>query len=537
MTMVDVLVVGAGPTGLALAAQLASFGTAVRVVDREPDQVHESRALAVQPRSLEVLASLGVADDLVGRGNPAVRLQLHAGRRTIEMPLFDRGLADTAFPFLLFVSQADTEAVLNQHLGDVGVAVERGVELVDLRQSPDGVTCSLRERDGRREDIHARYVVGCDGARSTVRTSAGIGFRGAAYPQTFVLADLHVDGLDEGAAHAYVAERGMLFFFPLGHPAPWRMLAMRPNPEAPPRGEVPGLAELRELADGHTGSTVRLRDPVWRSYFRLQHRHAAAYQAGRVFLAGDAAHVHSPAGAQGMNTGIQDAWNLGWKLALVTNGTARSGLLDTYQAERQPVGRSVVRFTDRAFTIGTSANPLVRRARVHLAPRLLGLAARGRRARTAGLRTLAQLNVAYRASPASTEGVPRLRHGPRAGDRLPDAPVAVDGRPGTLHRALTHTRLHLLLIGPDRAWPAGVTGPLDGRAAGIVDIHRLSRRPEPGAIHDVDGSAHRRLGATRAGQVSHWLIRPDGHIAYRAAGTDLRGLQDYLGRWLARPSP
>jgi 2-polyprenyl-6-methoxyphenol hydroxylase-like FAD-dependent oxidoreductase len=175
MTMVDVLVVGAGPTGLALAAQLASFGTAVRVVDREPDQVHESRALAVQPRSLEVLASLGVADDLVGRGNPAVRLQLHAGRRTIEMPLFDRGLADTAFPFLLFVSQADTEAVLNQHLGHAGVAVERGVELVDLRQSPDGVTCSLRERDGRGEDVHARYVVGCDGAHSTVRTSAGIG--------------------------------------------------------------------------------------------------------------------------------------------------------------------------------------------------------------------------------------------------------------------------------------------------------------------------------------------------------------------------
>lgn len=174
---------------------------------------------------------------------------------------------------------------------------------------------------------------------------------------------------------------------------------------------------------------------------------------------------------------------------------------------------------------------------MHLAPRLLGLAARGRRARTAGLGILAQLNVAYRASPASTEGVPRLRHGPRAGDRLPDAPVAVDGRPGTLHHALTPTRLHLLLIGPARAWPAGVTGPLDGRAAGIVDIHRLSRRPEPGAIHDVDGSAHRRLGATRAGQVSHWLIRPDGHIAYRAAGTDLRGLQDYLGRWLARPSP
>jgi 2-polyprenyl-6-methoxyphenol hydroxylase-like FAD-dependent oxidoreductase len=354
---VDVLVVGAGPTGLTLAAQLASFGTRVRVIDRQADRVHESRALAVQPRSLEVLARLSLADALVGRGNPAVRLQMHAGPRAVEIPLFDLGFDDTAYPFPLFVSQAETEAILNQHLQHAGLTVERGVELIDVRQTPDRVTCSLQTHDGRAEEVGARYVVGCDGAHSAVRTRAGIVFRGAAYPQTFVLADLDVDGLDKGAAHVYVSGAGMLFFFPLGHPAPWRMLAMRPNPGAPPPGEPPSLSELCALADTHTGGILRLRDPVWRSYFRLQHRHAATYHAGRVFLAGDAAHVHSPAGAQGMNTGIQDAWNLGWKLALVGNGTARPELLDTYQAERRPVGRSVVRFTDRAFAIATSANP------------------------------------------------------------------------------------------------------------------------------------------------------------------------------------
>jgi 2-polyprenyl-6-methoxyphenol hydroxylase-like FAD-dependent oxidoreductase len=534
---VDVLVVGAGPTGLTLAAQLAAFGTRVRVIDRQPDQVHESRALAVQPRSLEVLARLGLADALLGRGNPAVRLQMHAGRRSVEIPLFDLGFDDTAYPFLLFVSQADTEDILNQHLEHGGLAVERGVELVRLRQTSDGVTCSLRTRGGRAEEVAARYVVGCDGAHSTVRSRAGVGFRGAAYPQTFVLADLDVDGLDKGAAHVYVSEAGMLFFFPLGHPAPWRMLAMRSGPEAAPGDEAPGLAELDQLADSHTAGMVRLHDPVWCSYFRLQHRHAAAYRSGLVFLAGDAAHVHSPAGAQGMNIGIQDAWNLGWKLALVSNGTARPGLLDTYQTERQPVGRSVVRLTDRAFTLATSANPVIRRARLLLAPRALQLAARAGRARTAALRRVAQLTVCYRQSPCSLEGTPSLRHGPRAGDRLPDAPIVIGRHPATLHEALAPSRFHLLLAGPGHVWPTTATDKGGDSRAAIVDVHRLSRRLEPDALHDIDGRALGRLGVTGPDQVAQWLVRPDGHIAYRAAGSDLTGLHAYLGRWLRSAAP
>ncbi|MGH9287212.1 MAG: FAD-dependent oxidoreductase, partial [Acidimicrobiales bacterium] len=194
----DVLIVGAGPTGLTLAAQLAAFGTDVRIVDRQADQVHESRALAVQPRSLEVLARLGVADTLVECGNPAVQLQLHTRHRDAQLPLFDIGGDDTAYPFLLFVSQAETETILNQHLDRTGIRVERGVELTGLHQTRDHVTCDLCSHDGHREDVTARYVVGCDGAHSTVRDRVGIAFRGGAYPQTFVLADLDVDGLDPG---------------------------------------------------------------------------------------------------------------------------------------------------------------------------------------------------------------------------------------------------------------------------------------------------------------------------------------------------
>jgi 2-polyprenyl-6-methoxyphenol hydroxylase-like FAD-dependent oxidoreductase len=190
--LLDVLVVGAGPTGLTLAAQLRGLGATVRIVDRQLDRVQESRALGVQPRTLEVLRGLGLAKELIGRGNDAVWVQLHAGGRVVGIRLFGLGLDDSAYPFLLLVSQAETEQVLGDHLASGGVLVERGVELVGFHADPDAVACLLRHRDGRPEQVRARYVVGCDGARSTVRRAAKIAFQGGAYPQTFALADLRV---------------------------------------------------------------------------------------------------------------------------------------------------------------------------------------------------------------------------------------------------------------------------------------------------------------------------------------------------------
>lgn len=529
-TQVDVLVVGAGPTGLALAAQLQSFGTSFQIVDRAPDQVHESRTLAVQPRTLETLAGFGLAERLIERGNPAVSLHLHAGDRVTALSLFDIGVDDTAFPFLLFASQAETEAVLNTHLADRGVLVERGVEFTGLVDRGDDVRCELRHLDDRRETVTAEYVVGCDGARSQVRASAGIGFPGSAYPQTFVLADLPATGLDQGLVHAFLGPAGMALFFPLDHPAPWRLLAPLPRRVAPVAGS-PTRDDLQSLADGCTAGVVRVGDPVWSTYFRIHRRHAATYRSGRVFVAGDAAHVHSPAGAQGMNTGIQDAANLGWKLALVTGGWARPELLTTYEDERRPVGTTVLRFTDRAFRIATSTSPLVGFVRGRLAPRLLGAAGRAGRGRGAVMRRVAQLAVDYRHSPLSHDDAPRTRRGPRAGDRLPDAPVHLDERPTTLHNALRPDRLHVLLVGPTESWPTTQPAALSHRVRGLAEVHHLDRRPGPGVIHDHDGIAHRRLGLPRPGATAVYLLRPDGHIAYRSQGSDLSGLHDHLDSW------
>jgi 2-polyprenyl-6-methoxyphenol hydroxylase-like FAD-dependent oxidoreductase len=532
----DVLVVGAGPTGLTLAAQLQAVGAGVRIIDRQPDRVHESRALAVQPRTLEVLRGLSVTQELLARGNDAVWVQLHAGRRAVQIRLFGLGLADTAYPFLLFVSQADTEQALNDHLAGRGVRVERGVELAAFTAGPDRVSCTLRHDGGRTEQVAARYLVGCDGAHSTVRRQAGIPFQGGAYPQTFALADLEVDGgLAADTTHAFLGQVGLLFFFPLGRPASWRLLGMHPTLQGQQEPTRPSLEELQALADLFTGGRLRLRDPVWLTYFRLAHRHATRYRAGRVFLAGDAAHVHSPAGAQGMNTGIQDAWNLGWKLALVARGLAAEALLDTYDAERRPVGRFVVRFTDRAFSVATSTNPLVRGLRTRLVPRMLPLALRFNLALAYGFRTISQLGISYRHSPAVQEGRPPLRRGPRAGDRLPDARVARDGQVGWLGEALAAPRFHLLLCGrPTDDWDASQVAALRSRLPDTLAVHYLTREAAAGALHDVDGQALARLGIT---ETAHYLIRPDGHIGYRAAGTDLKGVRDYLERWFPATTP
>ncbi|WP_446215077.1 FAD-dependent monooxygenase [Micromonospora sp. IBHARD004] len=526
---VDVLIVGAGPTGLALAAQLAADGVRPRLVDRSTDRVHESRALAIQPRTLEVLARFGVTDQLIADGNPAVRLHLHVRNRVLTLPMFDLGLADTAYPHLLFLSQAETERILCEHVRTSGVTVERGVELVDLRSTTDQVTCRLRHRDGREETVGARYVVGCDGAHSAVRRDAGIAFEGSSYPQTFVLADVEADGLTTGAAHAFLSDTGMLLFFPLGRPASWRLLVMRPPADPTPPDATVTLDQVQALTDGYTGGAVRLHDPVWMTNFRLHHRAARHYRAGRILLAGDAAHIHSPAGAQGMNTGIQDAVNLGWKLAHTLRGGGAAGLLDTYEPERAPIGRMVLRFTDRAFTIATSTNPLVRFARTRVAPAVIPLAARARAGRAFAFRTVAELDIRYRRSPLSVEGPRPPRRGPRAGDRLPDGPVVRDGRSTTLHQVTGAPGWHLLLCGPGRTWAAERVEQLR-RGRGLT-VHRLGAGDEPGTLHDPDGRALHRLGLG-ADAAALYLVRPDGHIGFRSGAEGWTALVGYLDRWL-----
>jgi 2-polyprenyl-6-methoxyphenol hydroxylase-like FAD-dependent oxidoreductase len=545
---VDILIVGAGPTGLTLAAQLRSFGVKFRIVDRTPDRAHESRALAVQARTLEILQSLGLGEALVARGNPSARLALHfEGRGAAQVHLGGFAATDTRFPFILFVSQAETEAVLGEHLERSGASVERGVELTGSTAEDAFVRCVLRHADGRTEAVRAGYVVGCDGAHSAVRKQAAIPFEGEAYLQDFMLGDVEADdSIEADVLHAFAAKGRVAMFFPLRSPAAWRVIAIGPraaraadeggapeSEESLTRGEL-ALDELQSSVDYATSNTVHLRDPVWLTHFRLHHRQARQYRKGRVFLAGDAAHIHSPVGAQGMNTGMQDAWNLGWKLALVALGRTDASLLDTYQAERWPVGRNLLRYTDRLFGVFVrvmSASALASWFRRTVVARILPLVFRWGRVRAWAFRFVSELAISYPKSSAVAEGPVGPKTGPRAGERLPDAPIQRDGRATYLQQELAGPAFQLLQCGGLDGWDATV---LDGLIATYPDalvVRHLSRENRPGALVDATGDALSRLGVLD-GQSGQYLVRPDGYVAFRCLGRRLDDVAEYLRRWL-----
>lgn len=547
----DVLVVGAGPTGLTLAAQLNAFGTRFRIVDRLLDRAHELRALAVQARTLEILANLGLAEQLVSRGRTTTRFMVHFEDRVAHAQLGGFGASHTRFPFILFVSQAETEALLGGHLASHDVKIERGIALARFDAKDAYVHCVLRHSDGSEEEVLSRYLVGCDGAHSTVRHRAGIPFQGGDYLEDFALGDVEVDGqIERDALHAYAGKHGFAMFFPLGVPTTWRIIAMPTTgtsaaTDTPITGalslgelqEILSLGELQEIVDGATSSTLRLRDPAWLTHFRLHHRQTAHYRSGRVFLAGDAAHIHSPVGAQGMNTGIQDAWNLGWKLAMVAHGHADPRLLDSYEAERWPVGHLLLRTTDRVFALFSrvmSAGALAAWLRREVASRILPAILSSSRLRARAFRFVSELDIRYRRSPAVTEGSPRLRAGPRAGDRLPDAGILCDGQPTFLQNELSGPHLHLLLCGPPHSWDQTRIALLSARYGGLLAIHTLSCVEQTGALVDVTGDVMARFGVRDAAQ---YLVRPDGHIGFRCAGSDLDALTKYLARWLSVAAP
>jgi 2-polyprenyl-6-methoxyphenol hydroxylase-like FAD-dependent oxidoreductase len=537
---VDVLVVGAGPTGLTTACQLARFGVRFRIIDKQPDRARESRALGVQARSLEVLQALGLGEALAARGRSTTRLMLHVDRGApVAIDLGTVPRADTRFPYILFVSQSDTEAVLGGYLEAAGARVERQVELVGFRDDSTGLVCVLRHQDGREEAIHASYLAGCDGAHSTVRKEADIAFEGGAYPQTFALGDVEADGaLVPEAINAFAFGRGVAMFFPLGQPATWRVMAMEGTvPRPSPGGDDTvstqqlSLTELQAMVDDPTDGAVRVRDPVWLTRFRLHHRQAVTYQHGRVFLAGDAAHIHSPVGAQGMNTGIQDGWNLGWKLAMVSRGAADARLLNSYHSERWPVGRTLLRATDRVFGVfarAVASGGSVTSLRRVVVRRVVAPALSSPRVRAFAFHFVSQLGIRYRKSPAVAEGEPRLSKGPHAGDRLPDARVLRNGQPAYLQQVLASPHVQLLLCGPVDAWNRAEVMKLAQGFPDVLAINYLTRENSAEALVDSSGEALTRLGVDRH---ATYLVRPDGHVAFRSGGTDLDGPAAYLAQW------
>ncbi|WP_437676557.1 FAD-dependent monooxygenase [Sorangium sp. So ce131] len=534
----DALVVGGGPTGLTMAGELARRGLAVRIVDKalEPPPDH-SRALAVQARTLELFDRMGIAEAATARGLrvEAFNLLLQGGRRA-RLPMVRLSELATSAPGLFVIQQFDTEQVLASRLSGLGVALERGVELVSYTQDDDGVTCTLRRPDAGVEEVRARWLLGCDGAHSPVRKGADITFEGDTYNDHCLLGDLVVDWqLPDGELYVSPSRRGVAAAFPV--PGSHRFRVILILPELPPaRGAAPSLEEFEGTMRSLIPVPFKVEKAIVLSRYRLHHRVASRLRRGRVFLAGDAAHIHSPAGGQGMNTGIQDACNLAWKLAAVAQGRMPAWLLDTYEMERLPVARRLVDSTDRMFGLLAGHGPFGRAVRL-VAPTLMarafGLAAVQRRI----LGFVSQLNIRYRKSPLSVQiGSPPAR-GPRAGDRAPD--VALRGAAGEVVRLFELLRgvEHALLLftGPRSDGGAGEAGALARRLAarlGGPDLKVLILgAPEAGGYADPDGRAHAAYGVEATAAV---LVRPDGYVGVRSDPIDEGELGRALGRLFPR---
>jgi len=473
----DIVIVGAGPTGLAAACGLRQAGVAVRVLDGADGPAVTSRALGLQPRGVEVLERLGALGDLPQRALPVDRVAIMVGGRELAQLRVRSAMEKLGGRTGLIISQAEIEASLRDRLAELGGAVEWGRRVVGLAPHADGV--SVRLDDGR--ELDASWVIGADGAHSLVRKAMGIGFPGVPIVERFLLADVHAD-LDRprDGASGWIRGAELVFAFPLPGEDLWRLMAPAPNGFGDSTDGEEIVAFLGARLAAEAGASIRSVE--WTSSFHIQRRLADTYRRGHVLLAGDAAHIHSPLGGQGMNTGVQDAENLAWKLALVVTDRADAHLLDTYEAERRPIAEDVLASTSGLTRLVVGDGWPARFVRDHIGVPLLKSAWLQR---YIGVKA-SQLQVSYRNGPLGA-GRRRCATGLRPGDRVPNS---------------------------------GALGP--GWAL-------IGREP-------LAAAARRRLGdvACVPGGGNALLVRPDGHLAWR--GNDPAELQAWLDGALGKPA-
>jgi 2-polyprenyl-6-methoxyphenol hydroxylase-like FAD-dependent oxidoreductase len=477
----EVVIVGAGPTGLLLAGDLAAAGVPVVILERRDGESNLSRAFAVHARTLEQFDARGLADELISTGHRLDRLGLF-GRVNLDLSRLP-----SRFPFVLISPQYHTERLLERRARSLGARIVGGTEVTGLSQDAEGVQVRARGAGGAAATYRASHVVGADGMRSAVRTALGLPFPGRSVMRSVMLADVRLSRPPPDMLTVNATEAGFAFIVPFGD-GWYRAIAWNRHHQLPDT-EPADLEEIRQITRQALGSDFGMHDPRWMSRFHNDERQVPSYRSGRVFLAGDAAHVHSPAGGQGMNTGLQDAANLGWKLAAAAHGTAGPGLLDTYHAERYPVGRFVLRMSHGLLRVILleprrlrDALALAGGAAVHIRP-VAGKAARA----------ISGIGIAYPAPPGSH---------PLAGRRAPDIPLV----------GSAHARLYEAL-----------------RGGGFV---LLTATPPPAPLAMWPGRVQLEApGPTPARTI---LVRPDGYVAWASDEQDPARRDAALRRALTR---
>src|SRR5580704_1719792 len=499
---IEVLIVGAGPTGLVLALWLSHLGVKVRIVDKAAESGTTSRALAVHARILEFYDQINLAREIVDRGLKMGAATLWvAGKEKGRIVFGDMGQGISPFPYALIFPQDEHERLLIDRLGEMGVAVERSTELVGFEDQGARVAACLRRPDGSEQAVEAAFIAGCDGTHSIVREALKVGFPGGTYSHIFYVADVEASGRAmNGELNVGLDEADFLAIFPLKGAGRARFIGTVKR-----EGEVRHDLTFDDVSPRLINRLdIKVERVNWFSTYRVHHRVAEHFREGRVFLLGDAAHIHSPVGGQGMNTGIGDAVNLAWKLAAVLQGRADPSLLDSYEPERIAFARRLVATTDRAFQFINNDGPIARLVRVRLVPLLLPALFSFREARRLMFLTLSQTNVNYRDRGLAAGSAGRVQ----AGDRLP----WVCQEDGTDNFASLRSL----------DWQAHVYGD-----AGIEIEHACTQA----------GLSLRRfpwseaVGRTGIARNAFYLVRPDGYVGLAAVSDVADTLRAYRARF------
>ncbi len=551
---IDVLVVGAGPVGLAMAGELLRHEVRCRIIDKTAAPTQTSRALGIQARTLEIFEHMGVIDSVLAAGTKAVGATIYNGDRVIlRLSLQHIKAKDSSYPFLLILPQSQTEAILNQRLNALGGQVERSRELFDIRLKDNTAIARVKtagtEADNV-EEIHAKWLIGCDGASSQVRKTLAIPFEGTTAPEEWLLADVDLDWhRPRETTHGWLTRDGVFAVFPLPG-GQWRLFA--PSETETRQASV---EEFQRLFVQYTGDTeTTIRHPTWLSNFKVNYRMVKEYRKGCVFLAGDAAHIHSPFGGQGMNIGIQDAYNLAWKLALVLQGKARASLLDTYQEERLPIARYVLQGSQTATqNLLVTQNPVFRWVRDRILVPFLNLDLIQRQlAQEASELRMNYRHTSLSASHAKIGATIRTRinwwRAPHAGDRaLPGDCLSYPAQTQTnLFQVFRGTESHVLLfagLAPTDAnysQLAKLATKVETWIGDSIKAHIIvvgNEKPQQlfwngSILLDPQQKLHTLYGVHQA---SLYFIRPDGYVGLRSQAVKEKELLDYLAKIFSSP--
>lgn len=508
MTKVPVLIVGAGPSGLNLSLALARRKVPHRLISDANGPGEHSRAMVVQARTLECYGQFGFAREVVNQGVIAERAHIReggesgGGREVLSISFKDMGSGLSPYPFALAYPQDDHERFLIEKLKEAGIEVEWGTKLTSFREDENGINAFLEHNDGRKEEIETAYICGCDGARSCVRETLKLDFPGGTYQQLFYVADVKITRGFDHDLYINLGKHILSLMFPVRSSGMQRLIGLVP-PELSDR-ETLSFEEIR----GHVEPLldVKVSEVNWFSTYRVHHRVADKFRVGRAFIVGDAGHIHSPAGGQGMNTGIGDAINLGWKLAHVLQGRADPSLLDSYEPERIAFARSLVSTTDRAFTAMVTEGLIGEFTRRFVAPLVFGIATRFNFSRHAMFRTVSQMRIHYPASPLS-QGVAGEVHG---GDRLPWTGDDKDDNFAPLQSL---------------DWQAHVYGSVQ---QGLQTSCRELNLP----LHRFAWNRGASEAGIKCGAL--YLVRPDGYVALASPEQNVSELRAYVSRFRLR---